>query len=407
MSNKKNNLLFKNTIFLYILMFTKMIFPMLTLPYLTRVLSIEHYGVVAYVKAYNSYIQLLLDFGFILSATKYVVQNIEDKNKLGKITGNVFVEKAILGVGGVIATLILSESIQILSENKLFVWLFLVSSLMTIFIPDFLFRGLEKMEYVAYPFVVSKTIVLMLTFVLIKGNSDFLMIPILEIVGNGLAAIISIIFIYTNKISISFDNLQIWISDIKESSVYFFSNFATTIFGALTTLIVGVYMGKVEIAYWSVCMQIVAAAKSMYNPIVNSIYPHMLKTTDWNLIKKLSKLFAIPITIGSLVVLFFGNTIMSVIGGSNFYAAGDILKVLIPVFVVSFYSMLIGWPVLGARGLVKETTMTTVVSAVIQILGIFILIRFNRFELIALAICCDISEIYLLVSRMVYLRKLK
>lgn len=166
-------------------------------------------------------------------------------------------------------------------------------------------------------------------------------------------------------------------------------------------------MGKVEIAYWSVCMQIVAAAKSMYNPIVNSIYPHMLKTTDWNLIKKLSKLFAIPITIGSLVVLFFGNTIMSVIGGSNFYAAGDILKVLIPVFVVSFYSMLIGWPVLGARGLVKETTMTTVVSAVIQILGIFILIGFNRFELIALAICCDISEIYLLVSRMVYLRKLK
>lgn len=406
MPDKKKNLLLRNTIFLYVLMFTKMIFPMLTLPYLTRVLSIEHYGVVAYVKAYNSYIQLLLDFGFILSATKYVVKFTDDKEKLGKITGNVFAEKSILGCLGILSTLILVNVIPILSQNQLFVWLFLISSLVTIFIPDFLFRGLEKMEYVTYPFVVSKTIVLALTFVLIKGNSDFLLIPILEIVGNALAAVISIFFIYKQKIKILFDDYRVWFTDIKESSVYFFSNFATTIFGALTTLIVGIYMGKVEIAYWSVCMQIVAAAKSMYNPIVNSIYPHMIKTLDWKLIKKLAKLFAIPITIGSVIVLFFGNTIMSIIGGSDFYAAGNVLKVLIPVFVVSFYSMLIGWPVLGARGLVKETTFTTVISAVIQVLGIFILIVLHKFELIALAICCDISEIYLLVSRMLYLRKL-
>lgn len=406
MSNKKKNLLLRNTIFLYVLMFTKMIFPVLTLPYLTRVLSIEHYGVVAYVKAYNSYIQLLLDFGFILSATKYIVKFAEDKDKLGKITGNVFAEKSILGFLGILSTLILVNVIPILSQNQLFVWLFLISSLVTIFIPDFLFRGLEKMEYVTYPFVVSKTIVLVLTFVLIKGNSDFLLIPILEILGNALAAVISIFFIYKQKIKILFDDYRVWFADIQESSVYFFSNFATTIFGALTTLIVGIYMGKVEIAYWSVCMQIVAAAKSMYNPIVNSIYPHMLKTLDWKLIKKLSKLFAIPITIGSLILLCFGNTIMSIIGGSDFYAAGDVLKALIPVFVVSFYSMLIGWPVLGARGLVKETTITTVISAVIQVLGIFILIVYHKFELFTLAICCDISEIYLLVSRMFYLRKL-
>lgn len=406
MPDKKKNLLLRNTIFLYVLMFTKMIFPMLTLPYLTRVLSIEHYGVVAYVKAYNSYIQLLLDFGFILSATKYVVKFTDDKEKLGKITGNVFAEKSILGCLGILSTLILVNVIPILSQNQLFVWLFLISSLVTIFIPDFLFRGLENLEYVTYPFVVSKTIVLALTFVLIKGNSDFLLIPILEIVGNALAAVISIFFIYKQKIKILFDDYRVWFTDIKESSVYFFSNFATTIFGALTTLIVGIYMGKVEIAYWSVCMQIVAAAKSMYNPIVNSIYPHMIKTLDWKLIKKLAKLFAIPITIGSVIVLFFGNTIMSIIGGSDFYAAGNVLKVLIPVFVVSFYSMLIGWPVLGARGLVKETTFTTVISAVIQVLGIFILIVLHKFELIALAICCDISEIYLLVSRMLYLRKL-
>lgn len=405
MSNSTNNNLLKNTIYLYILTFTKMIFPLLTLPYLTRVLSIENYGLVAYVKAYNSYIQLLLDFGFILSATKYIVHVKNDSEKIGKITGNALVEKGMLSVIGVFSTLILSEYIAILSSNKLFVWLFLLSSVMTIFIPDFLFRGLEKMEYITFSFVISKALTLVLTFVLIKGDGDILLIPILEILGNFIASIISLSFVRRAGIKISFDNYKVWFAELKDSSIYFFSNFATTIFGALTTLIVGIYMGKIDIAYWSICMQLVAAAKSLYNPVVNSIYPHMLKHTDWALIKKISKVFAIPIIIGSLVVIFFGNQIMAIIGGGDFYKAGFILKALLPVFIVSFYSMLIGWPVLGARGFVKETTTTTVISAVIQIVGIFLLIFFNRFELFTLAICCDISEIYLLVSRLILLRK--
>lgn len=405
MANNTNKNLLKNTVYLYILTFTKMIFPLLTLPYLTRVLSIENYGLVAYVKAYNSYVQLLLDFGFILSATRYVVQYKNDNYMLGKITGNVLVEKSILGILGIISTLILSEYIPLLQSNKLFVWLFLVSSLITIFIPDFLFRGIEKMEYITYPFVVSKTIVLILTFVIIKGNSDLLFIPILEILGNSIAAVFSLYFVYHNKVRIALDNYKVWLADIKDSSIYFFSNFATTIFGALTTLIVGIYMGKVEIAYWSICMQFVAAAKSLYSPIVNSIYPHMLNKIDWPLVKKISKLFAIPITLGSLVVIFFGNKIMMIIGGESFYNAGFILKILLPVFIVSFYSMLIGWPVLGAQGKVRETTKTTIVSSVIQIVGIVLLIVFNRFDLLMLALCCDISELYLLISRLLLLRK--
>lgn len=152
-------------------------------------------------------------------------------------------------------------------------------------------------------------------------------------------------------------------------------------------------------------MQFVAAAKSLYSPIVNSIYPHMLNKIDWPLVKKISKLFAIPITLGSLVVIFFGNKIMMIIGGESFYNAGFILKILLPVFIVSFYSMLIGWPVLGAQGKVRETTKTTIVSAVIQIVGIVLLIVFNRFDLLMLALCCDISELYLLISRLLLLRK--
>ena len=55
---KQKNVL-KNIIMLYGMSIAKIVFPLLTLPYLTRVLSVECYGVVSYVKAVMQYMQLL------------------------------------------------------------------------------------------------------------------------------------------------------------------------------------------------------------------------------------------------------------------------------------------------------------------------------------------------------------
>ena len=65
---KQKNVL-KNIIMLYGMSIAKIVFPLLTLPYLTRVLSVESYGVVSYVKAVMQYMQLGVDFGFMLSGT--------------------------------------------------------------------------------------------------------------------------------------------------------------------------------------------------------------------------------------------------------------------------------------------------------------------------------------------------
>ena len=69
----KRNIL-KNIIMLYGLSIAKIVFPLLTLPYLTRVLSVDTYGVVSYVKTIMTYMQIFVDFGFILSGTKDIIK---------------------------------------------------------------------------------------------------------------------------------------------------------------------------------------------------------------------------------------------------------------------------------------------------------------------------------------------
>ena len=59
---------------LYIMSIAKLLFPLITLPYLTRILTEETYGFVSYVKSCMVYIQLIVDFGFILSSVKDIVK---------------------------------------------------------------------------------------------------------------------------------------------------------------------------------------------------------------------------------------------------------------------------------------------------------------------------------------------
>lgn len=402
----KNNKLLSNTMYLYLLTIVKMLFPLVTLPYLTRILSVDAYGSVAYIKSYMSYVQLVIDFGFLLSATKDIAL-VKGKNdeKIPYIVGDTFVEKTILLILSAGVTAVVSLFIPILRENQLFTWLYFIAVGLTIFLPDYLYRGIERMECVTIPFTASKAVSIILTLVLIKNDSDLILIPIFEIVSNLIAVIISLSLLKKLNIAVKITGLKKWITDLKASAVYFLSNFATTVFGALTTLIVGVLLNEEDVAYWSVCMQIVSAAKAMYTPIANSIYPHMVTNKDLKLVRKIRNLMTIPMVIGTIAVMVFGEDIMVIIGGENYEYAGTILKFLLPVIVVSFYSMLYGWPVLGAINKVKQTTVSTVIAAVIQIIGILLIYVCSSFNLISLAICCCISEIALLIIRLIIFKR--
>ena len=87
-----------NVSMLYIMNIAKLVFPLITLPYLTRVLSVDCYGVVSYVKATMVYAQLVVDFGFMLSGVKAITEAREDRELVGRITGNVILAKGMLSI---------------------------------------------------------------------------------------------------------------------------------------------------------------------------------------------------------------------------------------------------------------------------------------------------------------------
>lgn len=401
----KNKRIVNNTIMLMIFNITKIIMPFITLPYLTRALTTDTYGVVTYAKTVMTYMQIFVDFGFVLSATKDIVNTKGDKEKMATVIGDTMLARVILGLIGFAIVLILCLALPILKANMLYTILSYTVVFLSIFLMDFLFRGIERMHVITIRFIVMKTISTVLTFFFIKNDSDVLWIPILDILSSGVAIALVFWEIKKMKVGIKFTKVKNALKSIKDSFVYFLSNVASTSFNALSTIIIGIFISATDVAYWGVCMQIIGTIQACYTPISDGIYPEMIKNKNINLIRKVIKIFLPIVTLGCILAYFLAKPGLWILGGADYLAAVPIFRILIPTLFFGFFAIIYGWPTLGVVGKTKETTMSTVISIVVHIILLGVLVLTNSFTLVNIAIVRTITEIVLFGTRYGFYRK--
>lgn len=392
-----------NIVMLYILNITQLALPLVTLPYLTRVLSVSGYGIVNYVKSLIIYATLIIEFGYLLSGTREVVNAKSDKQKLGLIMGRITEAKLLLSLVAFAALLGMIAVVPLLHRYPIFTILSFGTPFLSIFLFDYLFRGLERMEIITYRFLIMKSISTVLTFVLIHGDQQLLLIPLLDVLGS----LVAIIWVWHEirkmGIHIKFDRLvNVWDS-LKISFTYFISNVASTAFGALNTLFVGIYLSAADVAYWGLIMTMIGAVQSLYTPISDGIYPHMIATKSLRLLGRIVLLFTPLLVLGGIIAYFGAHLIMLIIGGSKYLIAAQYLRKCVPLLVISFYALIFGWPALGAIDKVRETTITTLVAAALQVIGLFLLIISHHFTLPLLILVRTLTEAVMAGMRMGYL----
>ena len=393
----------KNTVMLYIIAVAKLIFPLLTLPYLTRILSEESYGLVTYVKACMTYMHLIIDFGFILSSVKDIVNAKGDQEQIGYVVGHTFAAKTMLVGVSAVAMVVMCAAIPILRGNIMFTVLYFISVALSAYIADFLFRGMEKMQIITIIFLISKAISVAATFLLVHGERDLLLIPVLEIAANLVTVGLSFFYIRSFHIRIRMKNIRACWEMLKDSFNYFISSMATTVFSVLNTILIGIVITDLnQVAYWGVCIQIISAIQGLYAPITNGVYPHMIRKKDLRFVHKILLMIMPVVTVGCVLCFLLSKTALWIVGGENYVVAYRLFRCLIPVLFFSFPAQLYGWPTLGAVGLVKQTTASTVIAACLQIVGLVLLIVTNTMTLYTIAILKCLIEFTFMVIRIFF-----
>lgn len=392
----------KNTLMLYLLQASTYVFPLLTFPYLTRVLAPDTYGLMVSGNAVIAYFQAFVDFGFILSATRKCSLLRDDEEELRvEVSATIYAKIVLAALGFVV----LGAAIALVPSWSSMAWYLFVSYLSvlaTCFIPDFLFRGIEKMSTITYRTVAVRALFTVLVFAFVRTPDDFILVPIFNCVGNIIAAIWTISYAST---VVQFKFVRVAFSKVlvvaKESSPYFASRIAATVYSSSNAIVLGLICPAAVVASYGVANTIISAVKNLAVPLSDSLFPHLVRT------KKIDPAILIlkrtmPLFIGAALLLFvFADQVVLLAAGAGYGDAAWCIRLMVPLILMSLPNYILGFPVLGALGKAKHANYSVIVSAVLYILGIGILCLLDLVSLNSCIALLCLTELSTLAYRVI------
>lgn len=395
----------KNTFWLAIFQLAKMVFPFLILPILTRRLSVETYGNLTFIKTVMNFLQIFLDFGFMLSATKEIAKIKNDTNKIQQIMADTLLARLLLGGIGFLLIIILSFFFPILGNNFLFTITSYLTVFLSIFLFDFLFRGLEIIHVMTIRFIVMKTISFLLTIFFVRQDHQIILIPLFDILSSVIAIILVAFELQKRNFRLIRPKLKSSIYSLKISLIYFLSDVSATAFNAISTIIIGLVFSSTEVALFGVSIQIIGAIQALLGQLSSGIYPIMVRQKSRKFIQQIFQK-TIP-----LVFLFTGLIIvllplaLQVLAGDKYAAAHPIIQILAITIFFSFINTLLGWPTLGVINQQNKVTLSTIISTVFNLISLILLYLSSNLNLYSVAITRVITEIILFCIRLYYYKK--
>ncbi len=405
-SDRKTLLL--NTVMLYILQFSTYLLALLVAPYETRVLGADIYG--GFIGASSSiilYFQLIIDFGFLLSGTEKVSRNRNDPTSLSKILTSIIIAKIGLSVLSFTIMILLCQVIPAWEKKQLILILTFVSSTLNSMMPDFLYRGLERMSAITIRTVIVKIFFTCSIFIFLKKPEDVWVIPVIGIVGNSVALLQAYIHVI-KKLGIHFckPSIRDTFGELRSSASFFFSRIATTAYTALNTVILDIITNSgAPTSYYSSADRLIAAGKKGLSPVADSLYPYMTRNRDFKLVKKVLLILEPIIFVFCAIIFMFSREFCAWFFGADFAQAGDVLRAMLPIAVVTLPTYILGFPMLTAMGISKHANYSTIVGSVFHLVILGILFCLGEINMISLALSASATSIVILLYRIIVIVK--
>ena len=94
------------------------LFPLITLPYLAKVLGVEKFGVIAFASAIVAYFQSIVDYGFNYTAVRDIAKQRDDIQLVSKIFSSIMTTKILLTFVCLLLLVILILLVPLFHQNS-------------------------------------------------------------------------------------------------------------------------------------------------------------------------------------------------------------------------------------------------------------------------------------------------
>jgi PST family polysaccharide transporter len=399
--------LFKNFTFLFLVNIVNFVLPLLTFPYLVRILGIDKFGLLSFATSIITYFLILTDYGFNLTATKEISINRDDKDKINEIFSTVMSLKIIIMTLGFIILLPLIFIIPRFNSYW-FIFVFSYGSVLgQILFPIWFFQGIEEMKLISILNIFSKCFFTAAIFLFISKEEDFYLVPIFSSMGFILIGIVSIIIIRIKyRISFIKQSWKVLFSYLIEGWPLFLSNISVTLYTTATITFLGFYSNNTVVGYYSVADRIISAIRGATAPISQVIFPYLCNLAKsspekiFEINRKLVIIGGFMMLLISFVLFIFASDIILFIFRDNNFNSILILRIFAIIPFLTFLHTVFALFTMIVFGRNREYSRIIVSAAVVNVLLCVVLIPF--FGYIGAAVAVVFVELYLLFRYVYY-----
>jgi len=402
--------LIKNFSALTVLQISNYLFPLITVPYLVRVLGVENYGLANFVIAFTAYFITFSDYGFNLSATREAALNKNNNKELSVIFNSVLFIKLILFVSGFLFFSIIVFSFELFSKNYILYIIAFGSVLGNVLFPSWFFQGIERMNLISVFSIIVKILFVSSIFLFVKSVNDVDLYLIINSVSSLILGLITIFYVYT-KLNIKFlipskNNL---LYQLKEGYHIFLSTLSINLYTTSNTFLLGLLTGNQAVGIFSGANKIREAYQGLLGNFGRTFYPHISeqfkenRSKAFSQIKKYSVIVVGLSIVSGLLLFIFAPQIIRIVLGPDFSEAVSVFQILAFVPAIIMISNIAGIQIMLNLDYKKEFNRIIFSAALLNIILMFVLVPSLSYNGAALSIL--ITEIFVSTVMVMFIFK--
>ncbi len=366
----------KNYLYNLVKVMNQLIFPMLTIPYISRVLGVKGIGTVEYFVAISSYGLMISGFGLSQYASIEIAKLKNKNDSLKEKVKQAFNFQLLMTILGSLVFIVISLFLGI--TDKLMIGIFFIKILFNLFRVEWYYTGSENFKYITIRDLFVKVVFLVLIFTFVKNPSDIYIYSLALVLGDGIANLFNIrkmiIDLKLSPLKLLLFNKKDIIGIYRKTLPFFFAGVSSSIYLTLDKIMVGRIAGESYVGYYSMSSRLIRIAMGVAVALATAITPRLAyyyqneKEEYFKLLKK-STNFILMLTFPMFIaILIMSENIILLVFGKEFLPAIPTLKILSLILVIVPFANILGLQVLNVTGNAKKYTVSIFSAAIINAL---------------------------------------
>ncbi|RZK26540.1 MAG: flippase [Flavobacterium sp.] len=407
--NGKNSLI-KNILSLGVVQIANYVLPLISIPIIVRIIGPDKFGVINYAAAFITYFNLLISYGFDLTATRQIAKDPDNIELRKKVFSDVFYTQFFLFLLSTVLFIICLFAVRPLALEKLVAVFSFLICVAIVFTQNWLFQALQDLHKVAILNFISKLLFTVLSLLIIKHKSDYIWQPLLIGIIQIVVGVFSFFWAY-KKYNLEF--IPINVDRIKkllwDGKTIFFSIIVVNLYTVTNVVVLGLLRSNTEVGYYAAGQKLIDVIGSVINiPLSQALFPFIglaFSKSEDNGILAVQKALPIVLILTFCVTLFMffsGPTIIIWFYGKTFFYSVKVFRILAFVPVVVSLSNIFGIQIMINLNMDKLFFRVAGTGAIIGLLLNFVMINYLGY--IGTAWNYLIIELYITISLYIILR---